>query len=322
MESGPIVERKQAYVVVRHTKFGLSKKGGGKKLKLVGDTVGQVQNSTAQPIVDSCPELPEEDSAESGLEDEEGGLFNEDDSPLSFPMRMQDKHIEEKKVAWSVLDSSCDFNEVFSLSDEKNGPASTSTNGIKPSMLEKFPSPGNGALDLKHQKPMFDSSRADTIPPFHPEHPRGTENRYKRNEPRSPFPPPNKMMESVQSETRLPRERQPPLHVNTSSSRLAAETKQMPKQQPLRPGVPNPPGTSYGIFSNPNANSHREQDAVANIHCNRDGYPNGPGPASNSGSAGAEAQKKFQSSKSDVNQRTGRCGMFSGESSNVIQQNK
>lgn len=68
VESGPRVEKEQAYVIVRHAKFGPPKKGK----KLSGD---MKQDMAAQPSGDS----EDEDLGEKVLESEKGGDFEDED---------------------------------------------------------------------------------------------------------------------------------------------------------------------------------------------------------------------------------------------------
>lgn len=72
VESGPSVEKGQAYVIVRHVKFGPSKKGGGGKAsKVVANAKQKVQNGTT-PLVSagsSSPDVEEMDPEESEPED-------------------------------------------------------------------------------------------------------------------------------------------------------------------------------------------------------------------------------------------------------------
>lgn len=73
VESGPRVENKQAYVIVRHVKFGPSKKGK----KLFGD---MKQDGAAQPSGDS----EDEDPGEKGLESEKEMLSDNGNAGGSY----------------------------------------------------------------------------------------------------------------------------------------------------------------------------------------------------------------------------------------------
>ncbi|KAK1588121.1 hypothetical protein Q3G72_020019 [Acer saccharum] len=60
VKSGPHVEKRQAYAITMHVKFGPSKKGGAKKLKVLGDASFVVRKAlTSSPTID--PGLENED---------------------------------------------------------------------------------------------------------------------------------------------------------------------------------------------------------------------------------------------------------------------
>lgn len=69
VESGPHLAKKEAYVIVRHVKFGLPKKGGVSKKKLQDTACGQEAS-------DSNEEDQNQSSAESEFETEEEVLFD------------------------------------------------------------------------------------------------------------------------------------------------------------------------------------------------------------------------------------------------------
>lgn len=75
VESGPQLEKKQAYVIVRHSKFGPSKKGTKKLSKIVLPMGPKVQNSTVLPQT--------LDAVESGSENEDD-MFSEEDANDDF----------------------------------------------------------------------------------------------------------------------------------------------------------------------------------------------------------------------------------------------
>ena len=97
VESAPRVERKQAFVIVRHVKFGPSKKTGGKSSKIVGDT--KVEHPAKSGAEGQDPMVPGDDSIESISESENEILVDEDDLPTSLPMRMHHKIAEDKNVS-------------------------------------------------------------------------------------------------------------------------------------------------------------------------------------------------------------------------------
>ncbi|XP_059449240.1 translation initiation factor IF3-1, mitochondrial [Corylus avellana] len=201
VESGPAVRETEAHVIVRHVKFGTSKKGGGKKLKV-----------TAPAAVDSVGPLEQLSFVESGLEAEEEILSDEDDLPISSSMEITDKTLEKKKNAWSVVDSSDDFEKVFHFDDDVNGVASRSTDKqLKTAQEIASPSSNVNVLDFSHPSPLPNFTRANQAPSF-PQGPSfGTENRHKRTEPKNQF--------SSRLEPQFPNQRrQPPVDMNFSPS--------------------------------------------------------------------------------------------------------
>ncbi|CAN0841150.1 Translation initiation factor IF3-1, mitochondrial [Linum grandiflorum] len=82
VESGPLLERKQAYAILRHVKFGPSKKGGVKKVKDVN----------ARPT-----KGPEEGPAETDTEAEDG-VFSDEDAPKYYSEPTRQRHGSEAPV--------------------------------------------------------------------------------------------------------------------------------------------------------------------------------------------------------------------------------
>jgi hypothetical protein len=226
VESGPAVRETEAHVIVRHVKFGTSKKGGGKKLKV-----------TAPAVVDSVGPLEQLSSVESGLEAEEEILSDEDDLPISSSMEITDKTLEKKKNAWSVVDSSDDFEKVFHVDDDVNGVASWSTDKQSKTAQETAsPSTNVNVSEFLRPSPLPNFTRANQAPSS-PQGPSfGTENRHKRTEPRNQF--------SSRLEHQFPSQRQPSVaegrQVGTDAS--ATENLRVPPNQfssRLEPQFPN-----------------------------------------------------------------------------------
>ncbi|KAI8553984.1 hypothetical protein RHMOL_Rhmol05G0061300 [Rhododendron molle] len=99
VESGPRVGNKNAYVIVRHVKFGPSKKGSGKK----------VSNVVADSTVVQRP-VQSEDILDRDSE------FETDSENLS---EEAETHIPDKKNdAWSAFEANDDYDSVFDLGVE------------------------------------------------------------------------------------------------------------------------------------------------------------------------------------------------------------
>ena len=276
VESGPLVRETEAHVVVRHIKFGMSKKGGGKKFKVLGDTSAEVQKATtAQATANSIGPTEELSSTENDSETEEEILSDEADLPISSSMESRDENLKDNKNAWSVVDSSDNFDEVFHLGDDVNGVISGSTDKQLTTAQESTsPLSSVNVSDLLHPTPVPEFTRANQVPSS----PQGpfirTENRYKGSEPRNQFPRTKPldnrgpgMRDSVRLEPQFPNQRRQP-QVDMNFSPPVAESRQvgtdasvfrnsklppnnMPKREPNPPSASITPASSYGLFSTP-----------------------------------------------------------------------
>ncbi|XP_043713338.1 translation initiation factor IF3-1, mitochondrial isoform X1 [Telopea speciosissima] len=133
VESGPRVEKRQAYVIVRHIKFGPSKKGPSKKAtKAVGTTGNEVPKATTlPPTLNSANSIPsaqhiEDKPSESGLETEDEFVIDEADSSIDSPMEAADGDNKANNAAWSVFNNNDEFAKVFDFDNNRNGVGSSS----------------------------------------------------------------------------------------------------------------------------------------------------------------------------------------------------
>lgn len=296
VESGPHVERKQAYAIIRHVKFGPSKKGGLKKLKAVGDTSGVSKAATPSSAIERSVDIPtpaihEEDPVEFGLE-----------------------KIEKKNTPWSVSNSNDDLNEVFDLADEAEGLTSNFTPKVMNAAPESASPPASiSASNFSHPKPVPNFSRADTLgsTPHGPS--LGTGNRYARSEQKNQFPqkPIDNLgsgtRESFRSEPQFPSQRrQPPPPPNMNASPSMGEKKPIGTEasnfrnsrlpNSISSDVPNTRASSYGIFSNPTANAPTGQGMAADR--TKEGIPT-------QGTAGVRPNQSSPGLKSDGSQTPG-----------------
>ncbi|XP_022763024.1 translation initiation factor IF3-1, mitochondrial isoform X2 [Durio zibethinus] len=235
VESGPRVERKQAYVIVRHVKFGPSKKGGGKTSKAV-------EGATTEPATKSAidrqrPILPQDDSTESVFKSEDEVLSDEDDLPTSSLMQMQAENVEYKKTAWSVSESGDDLDKLF---NNNGGVSSNSTlNKIHATQQRVSSPPNDYASKFLHPKPDVNSTGSNASQFPHPETSIGIDNRHRRSEPRNMFPPARSMehvgqstRESIRSEPQFPYpRRQPPQNMGQNLRESARSEPQFPYPQ-------------------------------------------------------------------------------------------
>lgn len=295
VESGPHVERKQAYAIIRHVKFGPSKKGGLKKSKAVGDSSGVSKAATPSSTIERSGDIPtpairEEDAAEFDFE-----------------------KIQKKNTPWSVSNSNDDLNEVFDLADEAKGLTSNFTPKVMNAAPETASPPaGICASNFSHPKPVPNFSRADTLgsTPYGPS--LGTENRYARSEQRNQLPQKpidnlgSGMRQSFRSEPQFPYQRRQPPPPNRNASPSMGEKKpigteasnfrnsRLPNRMPS--DVLNARASSYGIFSNPTANAPAGQDMAADR--TKEGIPT-------QGTAGVRANQSSPGLKSDGSQKPG-----------------
>ncbi|OMO74537.1 Translation initiation factor 3 [Corchorus capsularis] len=255
METEPKVERKHAYVIVRHVKFGPARKAGGKSSKVVGDT--KAEHPTGSGTDRQNPMVPRDNVIESVSESENEILPDEDDLPTSSPMHMQDKSVEGKKTARTISESG----------DEPRNqlpPRSMDHSGPRFSYQQQQP-PQNMNAYQQQQPPQNMNAYQRQQPPqnmnaYHRQQPPQNMNAYQRQQP-------------IQNMNAYQR-RQPPQSMNGPSS--VGETKQvgndaslsrnsransndLPKQQPSNSDVPGKPARSFGIFSIPNANLSGKQ---------------------------------------------------------------
>ncbi|KAK3009220.1 hypothetical protein RJ639_013263 [Escallonia herrerae] len=177
VESGPCVEPKQAYVIVRHAKFGPTKKGKASKIS--------IPSPTANSLNQNHSEL--ENSMDSGYHDSEAeDDISPEEAPPSPSLEMPGDP-EITKSTWSVFDGSEDFEKVFDLN---RGATSSS-------------SQQNTFSEVMNKKPVLNSTAAHTGSP-QMEAPLGNENRYKKNVGPN-FPKQGRQPQFAPNSTRVPR---------------------------------------------------------------------------------------------------------------------
>lgn len=279
VESGPHLGKDSAYVIVRHVKYGQSKKGGGKKYQAVGDMSLGIEEVTSDsnPAIDSSGPIQDLSPAEPGSEAEDEILLDEVDQTITSSTAMPNKNLRDKKTSWSVSDAGGDFDEVFNFNEDTkrvtSNPTAKPIIDFQQEASFRFGSDGS----VRHPKQVFDFTKAHTKP-SQPEVPDRTGNRYKKNEAVNQFAATKRMddrglgrRDSVRLRPQFSNQgRQPPRDMNFSP--LMRENKQagtnasafrnskLPlsdtsKQEPSRPNSPTTPRPSYGIFSANNANA-------------------------------------------------------------------
>ncbi|KAF5951517.1 hypothetical protein HYC85_009461 [Camellia sinensis] len=311
IESGPRVEKKQAYAIVRHIKFGPSKKGSGKKAsKVVDATSPEVQKVAT---LNQSP-VHSKDITESGSETEDESFFEEVDMPIALNMTKPDNDIDKKNPTWSVVDANDDFDSAFGI--------------IR----------GDATIAKSSRDVQMKIDSTETVPSSLSEGLPGMENRYRR-EPRNTYPP-TKPRDSMRSVPQLPNQhRLQQFGLNASPSRRETErvetdgslfgnvkvpANDIPKQEQFRLRSPGSPVPSFGIFSAPKVNDTSEKNGVP-AAVNR--YQKGnsfdstrqPRPRGVSANPNSPLSNSSGSGRSGIdNGGQGKWGIFSGESSNVM----
>lgn len=349
VESGPRVERKQAYVIVRHVKFP-TKKGGRKTSKVVGGSVAEPPTKSATDRDDS-------------MESEDEMVADGHDLPTSSPMQMQDENVVDKKTAWSVSDFGDDFNGGVSSNSTRKEVHATQQRVSSP--LNDYASPGTDnrykrseprtpARSMEHldqskresirSEPQFpypqrqppqnmgqstrDSVRSEPQFPYLRRQPpqnmdQGTRDSV-RSEPQFPYPrrqPPQNMgqstRESVRSEPQFPYpQQQPPKNDASQFRNSKPPSNDLFKQQQSQSNVPGTPAPSFGIFSTPKTDSSGKQGIAADAH--------GSNVVNRYGMRGNGASRNLPGSKFDGNQRPDgstcgqdKFGIFGRDTSNM-----
>lgn len=255
VDSGPKAGRKMAYAIVRHVKFGSSKKGGGKK-----DELANAQPKDGRSAPPKSPAMSKEEHAEFYTE-------SEDDSADDFD-KVFDFSNDAESPSINHLEGSNSVTEPATSSVEFNVP--------------KFSHP-RSAHDVRNARP----------PSALPEPSPGKENRYRRSEPGNRFlqtPMDNKgpgKQDSFKFEPQFSNQRrQPQPQMNAtpsmgerkqvspdfSASRNSKPPHETPKQVASSPETAKP-ASSYGIFSSAKAVIPGKQGSVADDSAGNSSLP-------------------------------------------------
>lgn len=232
MDSGPTVEKRQAFVIVRHIKFGSKKGGGKKKVDLDAEIQQQQQQASVGQSGDSTS-IPEEDLRESCSEEtEEENLPDEDERP--------------KKVGTGCL-----------MDDAKFDPPKVFDSRSNSSLPSDFQRPAQSQADTAPARQVTENRYArktDQGRRFPPRHSVDNSNWDRASRDSFRFDPNERM--------RMPSDvpRQDRSYPNFSrNARVPAGEMQKPGMQ--RPDGPSPrdAGQSFGIFSTPRRNASNNQ---------------------------------------------------------------
>ncbi|GAB4838567.1 hypothetical protein Ancab_028113 [Ancistrocladus abbreviatus] len=179
IESGPRVEKKQAYVIVRHIKFGPSKKGGKKASKIV-DAMSSEIPEAAMSMAASSPSGPSSpvclkktNSEGSDLENDDEVFSGDSDTPTT-------RSHGQDETTWSVFETNNNIDEVFDLSEGKKVASGLGDEQIEADSVASFSHASTNFSDLQRPRmpnltgPNANSSSSSQEPEVQ------TENRYKR----------------------------------------------------------------------------------------------------------------------------------------------
>ncbi|KAJ8572219.1 hypothetical protein K7X08_008730 [Anisodus acutangulus] len=248
IESGPRVEKKKAYIVVRHVKFGPSKKGSGKKASKEHKAA-----TSAEDADESASIAPENcDAAESSIESDDDSCVEE----------TTDEDLDDARSDWRVSGANGDSDKVFNFAEgEKVGAKSLGS--------------ANVSSDFARVRSPHDSSRTGAAAPssggqssFRREPgntlqgPSGEENRYRRD----PSSRNTKIGETLSDMGRqLPLDRSTLSHTRDLGSQFLRKSPfdGSPEQHPSQSSVRNSPSSGFGIFSSSQAD--RTPDKENNV---------------------------------------------------------
>ncbi|CAA3030586.1 translation initiation factor IF3-1, mitochondrial-like [Olea europaea subsp. europaea] len=260
VESEPRVEKKQAYVVVRHAKFGPSKKGSGKKVSKTtestsdSDQKADLSSHTVRPSSGNLRLKENTDALKSGSE-------AEDDIT---PEELSDAAVDSNKSEWAVFKGEDDFNKVFDITDDANGFAKSSRHEKVTVLSSADASSGS----------VVDSARARTASSVSTEVPKtGTENRYARD-PRNRNPSMSPGTRNTIDHVSQFSNHGTEIKFNKNMSPQAQQTWRVEtpankdrNRDSSQPGVPNSTAKSYGVFSAQQVDSNLgEQNTPAQVN--------------------------------------------------------
>ncbi|GMJ12688.1 Initiation factor 3-1 [Hibiscus trionum] len=316
VESGPNVEKTNAYVIVKHIKFGPTKKGGKKSKVADGDMV----ETSTESATDNQRSVDE--STESGSESEDATFSDEDDPPMSSPVQMQDENVD---------------NRYKSSEQRKQFPPGSSVRSEPqlPYPQRELPNMSQSARESVRSEPQF------LYPPRQPPPHMGQNTRQvDRSEPQFPYPPRQPPPHMGQNTRQVDRSepqfsyppRQPPPHMGQNTRQADRSEPQFPYQRRQPPQNMNAPSSakgtkqvedeaskppkSFGIFSSLNANSSGKQSTTVDAPVSNEGNRYASvrnrgmgGNVANSNSAGSQ----FNGNRKPDNSTSGqdKFGVFS-----------
>ncbi|CAN4112576.1 unnamed protein product [Withania somnifera] len=245
IESGPRVEKKQAYIVVRHVKFGPSKKGSGKKASKEYKTA--ISSEDADQSGSVAPESFLQPNKNCGAS--ESSVESDDDSCLE---EMTDEDLDDTRSDWRVSGANGDSDKVFDFAEsEKVGAKTLGSANVSSdfaSVRSAHDSFRTGAAVTSSQgQGSFRRGTGNTL-----QGPSGEENRYRRD----PSLRSSKIADTVSDIGRqLPLDRRMLSHTRDLGSQFPSKSpcNGSPEQHSSQSSVRSSPSSGFGIFSSPQA---------------------------------------------------------------------
>ncbi|KAL8152959.1 hypothetical protein V2J09_010719 [Rumex salicifolius] len=246
VESGPIVEKSQAYVLVRHIKFGPSKKGGKSAAAKSADppSLGRKKDTESTGGASGPIQHPADDlivaSQHSGLgDDNEGSFFRNSDATGA----------DEK-----IFDMGDDLKIECRISDQEKEIVPLNVDSNPPQMPRVEKIIGTGADSSENRYSRQNSTKVAGKRPMWPPHDRSkmpqapnftdpSENRYSR---RPPGPAQQQQQRGPDPKNFIP---------------LPPPRREIPMQNPTTSDGISPP-TGYEIFSSSSSNLPRNQSPI------------------------------------------------------------
>ncbi|XP_019165399.1 PREDICTED: uncharacterized protein LOC109161449 isoform X2 [Ipomoea nil] len=236
IESGPHVEKKHAYIIVRHVKFGQKKKGTGKK----------ASNVAATSSVDSQECEMDSDAADVRVEPGDDCITED----------LSDDDVENK-LDWRASDANVDTDEVsksapFQENRYRGESGNTGPRG-KDNRYLRQPANGAGSAERENRYRREPAAASSQTPPA------AGENRYRRE---TVNPSSTSWQASPRGDNNSYRREQPQFNTNSSSSspqRKSADPRFLnnsssngfTEQRTSESSAHRSPASGYGVFNVP-----------------------------------------------------------------------
>ncbi|KAL9250722.1 Translation initiation factor IF3-1, mitochondrial-like protein [Drosera capensis] len=298
VESGPKMESKQAHLIVRHIKFGGSKKSGKKATDatFTFDTRVVATSSSTSDYSDTVQSSGETDYEDSGSEsDPETGYDKSDEISVSSPAQGQGEQRMKVDPQVNPMGTPLIFTHIPSKMPDSLGSRANS------------PSRGQNETENRYNQNTTSRGPGITGPGRFQDH------RIPR--PGTGTTPNPRFPQYWNNQGQNPVNGMRPQPHSGIPSRIGASVTP-PKQVPGSPGERSPPLTGFGIFSAPGTDPLKKQgpsikDVVKNIDAHHN-FPTKPSPIAGPPRQDSPTSRSDHGESSSVN-GGGRWGIFSGD---------